>query len=82
MNKLSDEKCERAVDLFMFEGCSIREVSEKMGIAKETAHRIQKSCRAGWWYCEEPIKVYTGMKSDGTKSFYITKEWQPQWGEL
>ncbi len=81
MNIISDEKWDWAVELF-FEDCSIREVCEKVGIARETAHRIQKNCRAGQWYLEEPIKVFTGRKSDGTKSFYLTKEWQPQWGEL
>ena len=81
MNKISDEKWDLAVDLFIGD-FSIREVSEKVGIARETAHRIQKCCRAGEYYLEEPIKVLTGKKSDGTKSFYLTKEWQPQWGEL
>ena len=82
MNRIDEKVWDIANDLFLFEECSIREVCKKTGIARETAHRIQKCCRAGLFYLGEPIKVFTGIKADGTKSFYMTNEWQDQWGKL
>lgn len=78
MNMISDEKAERAMGLF-FEGHSIRSVMKQVGIARETAHRIQKCIRRAELEEEGKTRVLLGKRADGSISYYETREIRPHW---
>lgn len=78
MNKISDELYEKADSLFM-NGASIREVIKACGIARETAHRIQKTGRLVDFDTDGRSRVNTGRRKDGSMSFYYTKEIRDHW---
>ena len=77
-NRISLETYAEADDMFT-SGASIRQVCTKLGIAKETAHRIQKFGHIGDIAVFGTTRVNTGRRKDGMLSYYETKELRPYW---
>lgn len=78
MNSISDDKFVQADEMFC-NGASIRQVMKIVGIARETAHRIQKHGRFADIDILGITRVLTGKKADGSYSYYETNIIQPQW---
>lgn len=78
MNTIADRKFEHSVGLFLA-GHSIRSVMRQVGIARETAHRIQKFTRMAELEEHGFTKVLLGKRADGTLSYYETREIRPNW---
>lgn len=78
MNAIPDELMERASDMFM-SGATIRAVCRDLGIAKETAHRMQKWNKIVDVKISGKTRVNTGKRKDGTVSYYETGELRDHW---
>jgi len=72
-NQISDEKMAKALDL-IYDGKSVREIAKGAGIAKETAHRLQKVSH----FCDIDAGRTVSVKLNGTASI-STREMQPHW---
>ena len=59
MNQIPDDKFEAAVVLFI-SGKSVRNVAREVGIAKETAHRIQQMIRRTYVWAGQPFRMQKG----------------------
>lgn len=80
MNKL-DEDLVFGIEMDFLDGKSIRQVCEEYGIAKETAHRIQKKLRIVEIEVNGHTTVACGKKADGSLSYYTTREVREHWKE-
>jgi len=78
MNRICEGKYDKAMGLFC-EDKSIRQVAKEVGIAKETAHRIQKSLRIFDVTKGGKTKILLGKRKDGSLSFYESSEIRPNW---
>lgn len=78
-NHIPEWKMEKAVGLFR-NGLSLRIVAKEVGIAKETAHRIQKTVKNAQVAMDGCVRVNTGKRASGEPSFYMTGETMPSWG--
>lgn len=68
----------KAVELFM-DGLTVRQVCDRLHIAKETAHRIQKYGKISDIKMFGKTRVNTGKCKDGTISYYETSEMREHW---
>lgn len=68
MNEISYHKMDLAIHLAS-QGRSVREISRMVGIARETAHRIQKSVRLIWGEDGDPIPMRKGGYWDHKKHY-------------
>lgn len=78
MNKIPESVYQNAKNRF-FDGASIRQVMGEFGIARETAHRIQKMSKIAGVKWNGVVRINTGKRRDGTISFYETRECRDHW---
>ncbi len=71
LNTISNEKLEMACDM-LGDGASIRDTVEKVGIARETAHRIQKAICATYLADGEIFPKQKG-------GYWKQKRWMKYW---
>ena len=78
MNRIPSETVEAADSMFV-KGASIRQVMAELGIARETAHRIQKMGRLADLAIKGKTRVACGRKADGSLAYYETSELRETW---
>jgi hypothetical protein len=79
VNKISENKLEHAMEMFIGEDASLRQVRDEVGISYGAALRIQRYCRCADIAMGEKARVNIGRRRDGTLTYYETTEIQPQW---
>lgn len=82
MNRIDPEIESLAIERFILQNASVREVCRDLGISRGTATRIQKECHMVDFEFYGYTRVNTGRRKDGSMSFYYTKEIRDHWKPL